>query len=399
MKKLYLILGILVFTSTVEAIRIPMPHFVSNALSSVVALWQGAANENSAQAVQAAQPRRLHKPQIQLHSKPQKTRKNAWRAARGEPAEESAIGLKNYGAFCYQNATLQAIHKNPSLKTALIKKIESNQGYFLADPLIAGLHDVLTQLDGHGQGSHNPEFFAHQACHQFFDAEYGQQDAQEFLARLWASLETKELLPNSTPAQGVDVDAACAQWSGMNIRKQLKCLSCKQTRHTPIERSFSLPLDFLRSRSSRIQTLLEKFTAPAKLEGTEAVFCENCQVQRNHIEQLQFEIAPEMRHLVLHLKRFQGWPAVKMNAPILFDPSGVIKITDSTGVVHTFMVTSVVVHAGNIRNGHYICIARQGIFNDTRVTLDGGTALRELLFSGTYEKGQGYLYFLERLDD
>lgn len=340
-------------------------------------------------------------PQVKIVKKKQPNvivpRKNAWRGVRGvQPGIAPTVGLVNNGALCYQNATLQAIHKCPELYRALMSKIESNMVY-LSTQLVAGLHDVFTQLDGQSY-TYNPKFFADEACKLLFDGQAGQQDAQEFLAGLWGHLQTQAIFPDTTPPAGTPIDPAYSQWSGLNIRKRLKCHTCKQKRYTPSEISFILPLA-LQPRAKYVETLFSHFKTPQKLTGEEMVDCLNCHARTNHTEQILFTIAPEMRYLVLHIKRFQGFPANKIETPIVFSPSGRVDIIDSDGVNHPFSVASVVVHSGNVGFGHYKCLTKDGIYNDSRVQLDNGAAMHKLLVDGEYDYAQGYLYFLERLND
>lgn len=358
-------------------------------LAKFAAFWQQKKFQKPHQQ-QVRKQQHPHPPAIQR-------RKNAWRGARGlQPGIVPTVGLINGGALCYQNATLQAIHKCPVLKTALVNKIESNLNH-LSSPLITGLHDILTQLDGHGY-TYDPSFLANQASHVIFDDQDGQQDAQEFLAGLWSHFQAQHVLPDTTPPAGAAIDPACSAWAGLALRKHLKCHDCKQSRYAPTEMSFIMPLT-LQPRTRHIETLILQLQTPQKLTNEEKVDCANCHTKTDHTEQITFQIAPEMRYLVLHIKRFQGWPADKIKTPIVFFPSGIVEIVDAISIKHRFLVTSIVVHSGDLGFGHYKCITRDGIYNDSHVRLDDGVAMQTLLKNGEYDRGQGYLYFLQRLAD
>lgn len=120
-----------------------------------------------------------------------------------------------------------------------------------------------------------------------------------------------------------------------------------------------------------------------------------------HTKANRFIISPTHPFLILQIKRFfydkDTLQRGKFVTPIIFPADGVVAIEDSDGAVHRFSVVSAVVHLGSLGGGHYWCVAADGIYNDTSVTLDGGAALRELLISGQHEGAQGYLYFLERV--
>lgn len=120
-----------------------------------------------------------------------------------------------------------------------------------------------------------------------------------------------------------------------------------------------------------------------------------------HTKANRFIISPTHAFLILQIKRFfyvkETGERGKFATPIIFPADGVITIEDSGGAVHHFRVVSAVVHWGTLGGGHYWCVAADGIYNDTAVTLDGGVALRELLTTGQHEGATGYLYILERV--
>lgn len=315
-------------------------------------------------------------------------------------SQPSHIGLTNQGATCYQNALLQAIHKCSPLRTALLEQIEETDTK--RDPIINPFKTIMTNLSKDSR-TYNPKIFARNACNVFFEGNKGQQDSQELLSGLWNYFQEKKLLPNSTPKPEEGIDPLLCQWAGVEVAKKVQCNNCCNIRSGAIENSFmlSLPMPVSRKHFS-IDAILNEFTRWGHMNELDRKYdavCESCKTMFPHNEKVDLSIDNTMSYLVLHLKRFAtdmyGRVSSKIHTPVKFDPSGIIRIYDKKNKkAHRFAVTSVVVHFGGSAGGHYICVTREGVYNDDDVTPDGGAALQKLLAGS----GDGYLYFLERVE-
>lgn len=324
-----------------------------------------------------------------------------------QPPVPARVGLVNQGATCYQNALLQAIHKCTPLRIALMDRIDKLG--IKRDPIINPLYSIFTKLSSESnrltrwlvtsQAAYNPQIFVHNTCRSFFEEDFGQQDSQEFLSYLWNYFQEKKLLPNSTPAPETPEDPLLCQWAGIKIHKRTQCHNCYKISAGALENTFIIPLSFgeYPRKSVHVKTLLKEFTEWSSLRdrgGFEAK-CDFCNATHPHDECFDLSIADSMPYLVLHLKRFEGYPPQKIHTTVRFDSSGIVNLRDDKArKIHKFSIASIVVHFGSPNFGHYFCVTRDGIYNDSHVTLDNGAAFQKLL-SGS---GDGYLYFLERIE-
>ena len=313
------------------------------------------------------------------------------------------IGLKNQGSTCYQNATLQALHKCTTLHDLLMEQLAASTSQ---DPLVTELRNTLVSLQSTVGVAYNPVLFANNVCSALYANDAGQQDAGDFLTTLLARLQTEAVIPNSTPVPGSLVDESFARWHGVSTSRSLTCDECKGGRRSPLLPEctcvLSLSLPAVGPLGSyRLPELLTHFAVQEVLEGDNAVLCETCAAKKKHIGQLDFTINPDLSFMVLQPKRFKfdmsTMAMSKITTPLIFDESGVVEISDSNGEQSRFTIMSVVVHQGDVSGGHYWTVSRDGVYNDPTVTLDAGAAMKTLLTTGRHSMGEGYLYFLQRL--
>lgn len=366
-----------------------------------------------------------------------------------EPANAAGVGLVNQGNTCYQNSVLQALVHTEPLYNLLTEKIASYQAnqqqdeLAVYDELVATLYQALIALKYNDGSVYNPVDFASAVMVKFFEGNSGQQDAQEFLVFLLDYLEKKQVLPSSIVAGRRMFE----QSRGVTLLSSFTC--CGQCQKSWISQgtesthqlALGLPADETQVRPVMIQNMLKDFGSGEMLEGVECTQCPevlNLETQKmecnktTQVKKLALSISPHMNYLILQVKRFAYDPftltPTKDATPVIFNnDAGMLCIEEtpftfeashSTTTVpqeqvknivrdaqssvvfeHEFKVSAVVVHVGeSIASGHYYTVTPTGIYNDSIVTLDGGTAFRQLLSTGVWNDAVGYMYFLERVE-
>jgi ubiquitin C-terminal hydrolase len=313
------------------------------------------------------------------------------------------IGLVNQGNTCYQNAILQAIHKCTPLRDLLIAQLTASASQ---DQLVTELRNTLVSLQSTVGVAYDPHLFANKVCLALYYGDIGQQDAGDFLTTLLARLQKEAVIPDSTPVPGKILDESFGRWHGVSTSRRLTCDQCKGGRLSPSLPEYTCMLSLSLpavgpSGSYTLPDLLTHFGVQEVLEGDNAVMCQVCAAKKKHIGQLEFTISPDLSFMVLQPKRFKfdmsTMAMSKITTPLIFDESGVVEIADSSGELSRFTIISVVVHEGDVSSGHYWTVSRDGVYNDSTVTLDAGAAMKTLLTTGRHNVGEVYLYFLQRL--
>ncbi len=349
------------------------------------------------------------------------------------------VGLKNNGNTCYQNAVLQAIHKCTPLRTMLIGRLAIMED---SETLFGSLLPTLQALDDDKPSVYDPLVFANFAWGLGFTPRQT-ADAHEFLVRLFDNLREQDVtrsadgaikqrvMPENTPMQA-DIDAGrvdsneLARVYGTQSRECFECSVCgnKKKGATPA-RDFALQLPIWNGRASlTLPDLLAKYIEKGAMSADNAVECEKCPkdgsgniARTTQSSWFEYSFEEQQQFMVLSLKRFEhrrdaGGNLVmhrvpgafletpvfdKIHTPVTFDRSGVVTITDSNGITHTFEISAVVVHEGPADGVHYWTVTPAGVYNDGNPVILGGAAMREVLATGTHGGGEGYMYFLKRV--
>ena len=349
------------------------------------------------------------------------------------------VGLKNNGNTCYQNAVLQAIHKCTPLRTMLIGRLALMED---SENLFGELLRTLQALDDDKPSVYDPLVFANFAWGLGF-ARGQTDDAHEFLVRLFDNLRQQDVtrsadraieqrvMPENTPMQA-DIDAGRVDFNelarvyGTQSRECFECSVCgNKKKGTGIARDFALQLPIWNSSASlTLPDLLAKYIEKGAMSADNAVECEKCPkdasgniARTTQSSWFEYSFEEQQQFMVLSLKRFehrrdargnlvmQRVPGAlldtpvfdKIHTPVTFDRSGVVTITDSQAIAHTFEISAVVVHLGEADGVHYWTVTPAGVYNDGNPVILGGAAMREVLATGTHRGGEGYMYFLKRV--
>jgi ubiquitin carboxyl-terminal hydrolase 2/21 len=243
-----------------------------------------------------------------------------------------------------------------------------------------------------------------------------QQDAQEFLCYLFSELheETNTALrwrgtdpdiPDDIPEDAkakLAWERYCARNNSIfsrlfvgQLKSTLECQSCKNRSVTfDIFWDISVPVpEQLKSYQRRasweqdkqsakqsfdIKDCLNKFTEAEILDGDNMVTCEKCKKKRVFTKTFSIQRFP--KHLVLHLKRFNGLRA-KLTTFVDFPLTGLDMsryladnaMNPSLEQANLYNLAGVSQHSGSMLGGHYIAYAKHVLnkkwhaYDDTRV--------------------------------
>jgi ubiquitin C-terminal hydrolase len=320
------------------------------------------------------------------------------------------FGFRNLGNTCYLNATLQCVVHTPgfidSLRTqssgrrvdlvkTLIELMSEPQS---VGPLLAGVKQKTSLL--------NSEFVG-----------FGQNDGHEFLRALLHAVHNEvNRSAGAKYRQLVDIDGerdedAARRWAeyhlehddsvvydlfGSQLQHTTQCSKCgyRSLSFDPaLDLSLPLPKGSMFSTpSTDVLTLLQNFTAPEELKGTDQFICPKCKKGRDATRTTLIRKWPSV--LVLHLKRFSS-SGSKNSAKVAY----LSELTISKEVQCTaragFILRGVVIHHGSASYGHYTSYVRSP--TDERWYYCDDSSVREVSEAEALEEKAGaYFLFYQR---
>ena len=220
-------------------------------------------------------------------------------------------------------------------------------------------------------------------------AGYAQQDAHELYMSLLDGLHHYTRSPpdpSNPPAPNSLCTCVVHTIFGGQLRSDVQCGQC-QTVSTAIDPMFDISVDLSTAAAgSTLVECLRRFTQTENLWKHDQFHCRRCQQYSEATKQLSFHALPLV--LSLHFKRFERTnakqstkidtyiafpltaldlaPYLHQSLPTPLSPS--IKGQQADAMAQAkraqnpclYDLQSVVVHKGNLENGHYICYFRHG---------------------------------------
>ena len=323
------------------------------------------------------------------------------------PAQEEKtlppfVGLRNSGATCYLNSTLQQFfmlrpfrdeitvipHLQPGVTAEVAKLLLKLQ--YSAKPYIQtkGLCGVYLNWDGEPI---NPR---------------EQMDVEEFLGGLLTKME-EELRPLGC----ADKVQRTFQSTTVNTIRGLAPCTHQSKRD---ETHFTIPIEVKNKRSVResLETLIQKET----MEGDSAYSCELCGCKVTAEKYQRFRDLPEV--LVLALRRFEYSVELgrrkKINDYFEFeeelDMAAYMEGADMMSMKSLrkspntlYSLTGIVLHIGEAEAGHYIALAKEENrwiqFNDTQISVIEDRERREMAVGqqeGQFAQTSAYLLIYQK---
>jgi len=204
-------------------------------------------------------------------------------------------GLKNLGSICYMNSILQQFFNIPSFRYALLQANDKKEPNYtdpnkeIDDNVLHQIQKMFTYLELSNRSDYNPTEF----CYSFKGLDglatniALQQDAQEFLGRLFEFLENgmkntfQKYLLNSV-------------FTGKTL-SQMICSECKNSRSKFEDFNF---LSIEVKNMKVIKDSLEKYITPEKIDDYN---CEACKKKVTLLKQNSIVELPNV--LIFHLQR------------------------------------------------------------------------------------------------
>eukprot|EP01062_Namystynia_karyoxenos_P037473 TRINITY_DN27270_c0_g1_i2.p1 TRINITY_DN27270_c0_g1~~TRINITY_DN27270_c0_g1_i2.p1 ORF type:complete len:783 (+),score=209.32 TRINITY_DN27270_c0_g1_i2:62-2410(+) len=378
-----------------------------------------------------------------LHLAPPPSVAAAAEAAAGEPSEEPSCptslglrGLANLGNTCYMNAGLQCLAATEPLREHFAelrgRTITSRHG--MRGALAAEFRRVLTALTASTEGAARPS--SHPVSPARFKAVVGQwnstfvgsgqHDAHELLRfvldGLHGDLQRVQGPRPYTELRDLDGegdDEAARRWWAAHAAREdsviqdifagqllsaVECSVCHSRRlacDPVLDLSISIP-DGGGAEGPSVMECLQRFAAPERLEGVEAVHCPRCGQKQPCVRRIRISRLPPV--LVVHLKRFEqdGQRLLKLHSPVrvpLRAELGWACTEGARAVAPTsYELFALIHHHGSISGGHYTAHVRKKdsrwyLCNDSKVSVaeppEGSSTTAYICFFAASRGGAG----------
>jgi len=293
------------------------------------------------------------------------------------------VGLTNIGNVCFMNSLLQQLFHTISVRRAVLDvdpgTLPETGG---SRQLVESLQEVFGCLQESEKRDANPKRFlaAYKLATKDTSTVTRQQDVDEFFNILWQRLETAL---KGTPQWKV----LEATFSG-SVSVEVRSIDPERPYRSEHEEDFHvLSLDIKGRRS--IEEALRFFVVPDRLEGDNAVHCEEFHANVDAIKRASLRRLPPV--LALHLKRFDfdynKNMKLKLNDhfefPLALDVrpwtyEGLAQEEGATSATkpdayYQYRLRGVIVHSGSAEAGHYYSYVRDHAsgkwfeFNDSNV--------------------------------
>lgn len=315
----------------------------------------------------------------------------------------STRGLVWRDNSCYQNSALQAMFACEPLRTRFHAGLSAAAGPH--HPVVPSLKAVFDALMIPGAGVFDPLAF-HKAVWGITEVDArgnkkkpfirgSQEDASQCVRMVFDILKAQGVIDSVRSKTGSVMYSPVID--RLMVSSKLMCQKCFTPRVSAPENTNILALSLdNKTTPEPISTLVTRFFTKEELRGDERVECGLCKENTVHSKELICGWADNLEFVILHIKRFvdtyvinpvTGSSIEKIKTPVTFPENGVFSVRDKL-----FRVVSVVVQSGSLNGGHYFAVTPHAVLNDSSVT-EGPDAFRELMTTGRYDRGEGYLYF------
>ncbi|GJJ78122.1 ubiquitin carboxyl-terminal hydrolase 48 [Entomortierella parvispora] len=256
----------------------------------------------------------------------------------------TSVGLKNLGATCYANASLQVWFHDPAFRDCIYQCVTKPNTNISKDALHQ-LQSLFAHMDKGKKNSYSPLSLV-ECLGLNMELE---QDAQEFGSLLMSKIDSELQQQDNGQLRTFIKD----HFQG-NYNYSTTCKKCKTTSIRPCP-FFELSLNI--DDHWTLKDCLDDLLKPEKLVGDDRYFCSVCQSLQNATREIKFDNIPEV--LNVQLMRFkydsETWTKEKSFDKVLFPESiDVSRLVGSTES-QLYDLSAVLVHSGeSVETGHYL---------------------------------------------
>ena len=279
------------------------------------------------------------------------------------------VGLVNYGANCYINASLQCLFCIPEINTYFlenryreVKRSNIKSSFSICDKVAELYNDLFSDPP--------PRKLAPKVMIQMCPS--GQQDAHEFLwKRLFQKIQNETNAAKKKPRKEDLNGKESWEWYKQNYRSIFDALfgglyesqvECKRCGHKSLTYDPFLDISLPISNKS-LEGCLKTYFSDEELDKKESYRCSKCQKAVPATKRLKIFKPP--KYLLLHLKRLAGTTkkiSIIIEYPIKLNSA---KFCATEEYSTEYMLIALCVHNGGCRSGHYYSLGKRG--NKVRV--------------------------------
>ncbi|CDF34331.1 unnamed protein product [Chondrus crispus] len=272
-------------------------------------------------------------------------------------------GLANIGNSCFMNAALQALLHCPPVAALFMRKVHLSKRPLEETNCVLCALQALAADILEKKGVIAPVPFGKRLRHVCKGFRLGQQeDAHEFLRGLLENIALRETFGCLADKNKVRITRHQEMLSSVHrifggmFQTCIHCTKCNHRSNT-VEPFLDMSLDLSPGKMGIIPAL-NKFTAPEQLHGANQYRCDACGHKVRANKRTTIRRAPNV--LTLHLKRF-NWAGKKTHGfvqyPALLNLAPYMPGKPDCPAP-TYRLSSVVVHTGTSKSGHYFAFVR-----------------------------------------